>query len=206
VRVTALALSLCLSAPAAAQGVMVGAQVVYADHYLAGEPLTGISARVSVPLQYMRGTLYVRFGQGRSSSERFGRPCGGFTAPGACSMQVVDDQARMTSLGLGLSYALVKRSRYDVGVDLDGGGARWTATSRGRTTGETGTAAEAHIGGSIGLHTAFTPARRVPLAIEAGAALDATTKMPGYSVEDAWTPFAESITQVRYYLGIAWRR
>jgi hypothetical protein len=44
------------------------------------------------------------------------------------------------------------------------------------------------------------------VAIEAGAAVAASNKPPGYEVMDGYTPFAQLITGVRYHLGVSWRR
>jgi hypothetical protein len=200
-----LALLLCTPAAVAAQSVMAGAEVVDADHYLVGEPLVGVGVRLTTPLRLAGAPVFLRVGTASSRSERYGSPCGGFVPPGVCSPQPVEDHTRMTSGGVGLSAALMSRGQFDVGLDMEANVARWKATSRGRTSGETGDAAEIHLGAAIGLHTSFRPARRLPLAFEIGAGAAASNKPPGYEVVDGYTPFAELITQIRYHVGVAWR-
>jgi hypothetical protein len=202
---TAVALLLCTAATAAAQEVMVGAHVAQADHYLAGDPLTGVAVRLITPLRLAGGAVYVRVAGAESRSERFGSPCGGYVPPGVCTAQPVEDHTRVTSADFGLTSALLTRSRFDISMDIEVGAARWRGTSRGQSSGETGNARETHLGAGLGFRTAVRPARRVPLAIELGAGVGASNKPPGYEVVDGYTPFAQLITQVRYHFGAAWR-
>lgn len=203
--VTALVALAVGPAGALAQGASISAVVISAGHWLLGNPLTGAAVSVSVPRRDERLTLRYEAARLRGSAERIGIACAGFIRPGTCPSEPLRDESRLASASGGAVLRILRRRHAMIDFTADLGLASLRAETRGRTSDGVLTAKKALWAGQIGANAAWTPAARVPIALEIEGGIGGLLPIVRVDVEDGYTPFERGIVVRRFRVGVAWR-
>jgi hypothetical protein len=203
---TALAAAL-LAAPrlVVAQGGGLSAVVAGADHALLGDPLVGAAAEVRIPLAGGRASARLGAEHVSGDSRRTGSPCAGLVQPGTCEPEPLRDEARLTTVSGGLGLRLLGWRSLFVEATGDLRLGHVEADTRGLTSGGRLTASKTMWGGELGLEGAWSPSRRLPLALEVGVSTGGLTPLASEMVADGYTPFESSFGVRRLRVGLAWR-
>lgn len=204
--VTAIIAFLVGSVDALAQGASVGAVIISASHPLLGDPLTGAALSVSVPRRDERLTLRFDAERLRGQADRYGVACAGLILqPGTCPAEQLRDDARLTSASGGVAFRVLHWRHALMAITTDLTLASVRAETRGRASGRTLTAAKMLWGGRIGGKAAWTPAVRVPVALEIEARVGRLSPIVSSEAADGYWPFERGFNVRSFRLGVAWR-
>jgi hypothetical protein len=202
-RTTWLVLALFASA---AQAQMVGARVVAVDinHPRIGG-LLGAALAAEAPLGDGRWVLTFGLERTTDGSDDIGIACGSLSPPGTCPSEPVRNHASASTVSMGVGGVVVDRRAWAVRLFVDAGISRVTTETRGRTTGNTLSAAKTMFRGGAGAETSWRPWHRTPVALDAGVSLGFQTPFDSEVLVDAFTPLDRSSRVVRLWLGASWR-
>jgi hypothetical protein len=193
------------SVDALAQGASVGAVIISARHPLLGDPLTGAALSVSVPQRDER--LALRFGADRlhGRADRYGVACAGLIQSGTCPPEPLRDEARLTSASGGVVFRVLHWRHALMAITSDLTLASLQTETHGRTSGRTLAAAKMLWGGRLGGKAAWTPAVRVPFALEIEGGVGRFAPIVHGLTVDGYTPFERGFDVRILRLGLAWR-
>ena len=203
--VTALAAWFVGPVAALAQGASVSAVVLSARHPLIGDPLTGAAISVSLPRRDERLTLRLEADRLRGRANRIGIACAGFIWPGSCPTEQLRDEVRLTSASGGAAFRVLHRRRTLLALTADLTLASVRAETHGLTSGGNLDASKVLWGGRIGAIAAWTPAARVPIALEIEGGIGRLMPIVREDVVDGYTPFNRGFDVRRFRVGVAWR-
>ena len=205
---------LSAATPGRVDGQVVGgisAVALEANERLLGDPLTGASARLSLPLG--RGRISTRIGGERVSgaARRTGAPCGdrfARHAPGLCATEPLRDDARLWSATAGVDVRVWDQRRAAVRIATDVRVAALAVDTHGLSSGRS-VQSSSFLGGlDVGVEASWGPWPQHPLALEAGIAVGRAAPLQFGSAMIA-TPrhyFVRDFTSARIQVGAAWRR
>jgi hypothetical protein len=192
--------------PAAwAQGVGADAVVLFGNHELLGEPLTGFGVRLSSrPSTRVVGVFGAQRLQGAAT--RTGIPCAGLVNPfdPDCARQPVRDAAFFADAAGGASAIAFAGERATMAVTALAhvGGVR--VDSRGLTSGRALSTSSWLWGASLGVEGGWALSRSLPLSLEASANVGGL--LPFHDIEgaDIYNPLNGGFTFSRLRIGLAW--
>ena len=202
-----LAIGILLLSPLAAGAQTGSISIVVAapNHELMADPLGGGSALIALPLSEGGHSLRLQVEWLAGNAHRTGIPCAGLIELGTCPPEPLVDDARMTTVAIGLGFPLLRRARFDAGVTVDARLGNVSVDTRGRVSGDGLRARRFLWGGDVGLQGSWIPSERMPLALEAAIGAGGLRPAVREQVLDGYTPFEDGFTVRRARLGIAWR-
>lgn len=203
--VTALAVSFVGPVVALAQGASISAVVIIARHPLIGDPLAGAAISVNLPRPHQRLTLRFDAERLHGRADRIGIACAGFIRPGTCPSEQLRDEVRLTSASGGPSFRVLRSRHTLLAFTADLTLASLRAETHGLTTGGKLVATKVLWGGRIGANAAWTPAVRVPIALEIEGGIGRLMPIVQEDVSDGYTPFEGGFNVRRLRVGVAWR-
>jgi hypothetical protein len=198
--VTAIALG--VAGAARAQSVTISATSAAAQHPLLGESLDGASIALrtrEAPITYQADVSRMR-----ARSGRIGSPCAGLIRPGTCPPEPLRDDARLFGASGGAAFRVLRAQRVTLAVTADLTLASIRADTRGLTSGDGLSASKTLWGAALGARASWRPVRRVPLALELGAAIGTLSPVSEDRVVDGYTPFESPFEVRRVQLGVTW--
>ena len=203
-----LAIGVMVLSPFTARAQTGSVSVVAAatSHRLMEDPLAGVSALVALPLGSGGRSLRLQAEHVSGNAHRTGIACGGFILePELCPEEPVVDDARMTTLAVGLGFPLLQRAGFTVGLTVDARLGNVSADTRGLDSGNRIGARKSLWGADVGLQGSWVPFARLPVALEGALALGGLRPPISEEVLDGYTPFNNGFIVRRARLGIAWR-
>lgn len=202
---SALVALLVSPAGALAQGASANAIVISARHPLLGDPLTGAAISVNLPRRDRRFSLRLDVERVSGRADRIGIACAGLIQPGTCPPEQLRDESRVTSASGGALLHVLhwRRVRLTATTDLELASVR--TETRGRSSGGLLAAAKMLWGAQIGANVAWTPAPRVPIALEIDGGIGGLRPIVHEDVVDGYTPFDGGFVVRRFRVGLAWR-
>ncbi len=190
--------------PLHAQSIDVAVGRAWTDHDRLGDPRTGAVGLVFAPVERVRVRaaymLYV------AKFDGFGVVCAGLVEPGTCPAESLREEGRIHAVRLGATLDLLLRGRLAVGAVAGLQLARATTVTRGRDTGNTLSAAQAMLGGDVGVELSVAPLPPSPLRLRLGGYLAGLLPLRPELVPDGYTPLGGGVAARRLELGLVMLR
>lgn len=135
---------------------------------------------------------------------RFRRCVRGLIEPGTCAPEPVRTRGNLSVFAAGVAYPVVRLPRLRASIVGEFNVNRVSATKTGLTSKSSLTSSDPVWGGSVGGSASFTPVRKLPLSLDAGATVGAVRSIFRAQEIDGYEPFRENAFRVgRAWVGIS---
>jgi hypothetical protein len=184
----------------AAQSIGARFVVAHSSHSVLGG-LVGGGLGVVLPFHpKLSGRIDIERIAGTAS--RIGVTCAGLVDPSVCLPEPQQASGRSTSAMAGITYEVVGKETVALGLLAAARFAQLHSQIRGTESGRMLTASKKVVGAEAGPILTLIPRRKSIFSLELGGALGAMTPVRNEQVLDGYTPFSDSSTLARLWVGV----